>query len=618
MKKYIYLIILLIFIIFSLKACIHRDNPNIDAEVLSSKTHAETEYKINQKNLNPKNVTIKGVDYLQSGLPIGLYGGRLVSSIIGEGPKTLNPFTATDATSSQMGALMYDGLVSSNPLTGEVTPKLAKSFNVVGNRYILHLRHGIKWSDGVPITADDVIFTWRDIVFAGLGNTSTRDSVIIDGKLPQIKKIDNYTVEFIVPKPFAPFLRQLSTPIAPKHYFAKSKNWQKNFDRFLSTNTPPETIVTSGAFRLKKYVPAQRVVFVRNSNYYEISKIHYKLPYLDQIIYLIVGDINNEILKFEAKEIDTINLQGGNVARYKAKEATSNYSIYNLGPDTGTMFLAINLNRRYSKDNKGHKKYYVNPIKQVWFNDINFRNAIDYAVDRKSLVQNIAQGLAEPLFTSESLNGIYLNKSLKGHSRNLKIAKRYLKRSGFYYKNNQLYDKKGNIVEFDLYTNAGNTEREAIGVMIKQDLADIGIKVNFKPVEFNSLVNKLTNSYDWDMVIMGLTGSPLEPHNGKNVWASNGTLHLFNQRPVNYKKDDRLPWEKELDNLFDAAALKLNFKDRKVYYDKYQKIIYDEKPIIYLYSSTRIVAIRKKFKNIFPTTLSGILYNPEEIYVDGD
>lgn len=571
--------------------------------------------KINQPYSNPYTKTIDGVDYMVSTLPCGKFGGKFVTSTIGEGPKTFNPFTSTDATSSSMADMMYDGLFTSNPMTGKVVPKLAKSVEMKGNRYIIHLRKGIKWSDGVPITADDVIFTWKDIIFAGLGNTSTRDSMIIDGEIPTIKKIDDYTVEFSIKKQFAPFLRMLSVSIAPKHYFTKQKNWQKNFDRFLSTNINPDTIVTSGAYRLKEYVPAQRVVFERNPNYYEINKNGQKLPYLGKIVYLIVGDLNNQILKFEAKELDEISLRGGDVARYKAKEYDSDYTIYNLGPDTGTMFVAINLNRRFSQQN-GVKKYFVNPKKQVWFNDVNFRKAIDYAIDRKSMVQNIANGMASPLFTAESKNSIFYNKSLVGHERNLSIAKSYLKKSGFYYKNGKLYDKNNNRVEFDLYTNAGNTEREALGVMVKQDLADIGMQVNFKPIEFNSLVNKITNSYDWDMIILGLTGSSLEPHNGKNVWYSSGPLHIFNQRPVNKPVTDKLSWEIKLDNIFDKAALELNFKSRKKYYDEYQRIIYNEAPIVYLYSPIRIYAIRRKFKNILPSSLSGLTYNIEEIYID--
>lgn len=604
------LLITLFLIALTCKACLVKDVPP------KKKTFKQEQSQLTTiKYPSPKNVTIKGTDYLESQAPIGTFGGELVSSTIGEGPKTFNPFNCKDNISALMSGIMYDGLLSSDPMTGQPTPKLAKSFSISsdGTTYTIKLRHGIKWSDGKPITADDVVFTWNDIIFAGLGDTSTRDSIVIDNKLPTVRKIDNYTVEFITPKPFAPFVRMLSTPIAPKHIFMPAvKKGNTYFDSFLSTNTKPKDFVVSGAFKLKEYVPAQRVVFERNPNYYEINTKQQKLPYLDKLVYLIVGDLNNEVLKFEAKELDVISLQGSKVARYKSLEPHSDFKLYNLGPDTGTMYLSMNLNNR--KDNKG--KYYVNTDKQTWFQDLNFRTAVDYAIDRKNMVLNIANGIGAPLFTPESLNSIYLNKKLKPYDKNLDKSKELLKKSGFYLdKKGKLFDKHGHRVEFDLYTNAGNTEREAIGVMVKQDLEDLGMKVNFKPIEFNSLVNKLVSTYDWDMVIMGLTGSPLEPNGGKNVWLSDGRLHMFNQRNPQEGKAKILPWEKELDYLYTQGALATKFEDRKKYYDKYQEIVYKEKPMIYIYSPIRIVALRNKFKNIYPSSLGGITHNIEEIYI---
>ena len=604
------LLITLFLIALTCKACLVKDVPP------KKKTFTQEQSQLTTiKYPSPKNITIKGTDYLESQAPIGTFGGELVSSTIGEGPKTFNPFNCKDNISALMSGIMYDGLLSSDPMTGQPTPKLAKSFSISsdGTTYTIKLRHGIKWSDGKPITADDVVFTWNDIIFAGLGDTSTRDSIVIDNKLPTVRKIDNYTVEFITPKPFAPFVRMLSTPIAPKHIFMPAvKKGNTYFDSFLSTNTKPKDFVVSGAFKLKEYVPAQRVVFERNPNYYEINTNQQKLPYLDKLVYLIVGDLNNEVLKFEAKELDVISLQGSKVARYKSLEPHSDFKLYNLGPDTGTMYLSMNLNNR--KDNKG--KYYVNTDKQTWFQDLNFRTAVDYAIDRKNMVLNIANGIGAPLFTPESLNSIYLNKNLKPYDKNLDKSKELLKKSGFYLdKKGKLFDKHGHRVEFDLYTNAGNTEREAIGVMVKQDLEDLGMKVNFKPIEFNSLVNKLVSTYDWDMVIMGLTGSPLEPNGGKNVWLSDGRLHMFNQRNPQEGKAKILPWEKELDYLYTQGALATKFEDRKKYYDKYQEIVYKEKPMIYIYSPIRIVALRNKFKNIYPSSLGGITHNIEEIYI---
>lgn len=608
MKKAGYVILVLIFVALLAKACIIADTPTpITQEKLSDINSEQVIYPQNQKN-----ITVSGVDYLQSQAEIGKFGGSLVASTIGEGPKTFNPFNTKDNISAMMSEIMYDGLLTTHPVTGQPIPKLAKSFSVNGNDYIIHLRHGIKWSDGKPITADDVVFTWQNIIFDGFGNTSTRDSIIIDGKLPTVKKIDDYTVEFKTPQPFAPFIRMLSTPIAPKHIFEPAvKKGKEYFETFLSTNVDPKTLVTSGAFKLKEYVPAQRVVFERNPNYYMINKNNQKLPYLDKLVYLIVGDINNEVLKFEGGELDTIGLQGANVARFKELEKHSNFKVYNLGPDTGTMFVSFNLNNR--KDKNG--KYFVDLKKQRWFQDKNFRQAVDYAIDRKNMVLNIANGLAAPLYTAESLNSIYLNKNLKPYDRNIEKSKDLLKKSGYWWdKKGHLMDKFGNHVEFNLFTNAGNTEREAIGVMVKQDLEDLGMKVNFKPIEFNSLVNKLVNTSDWDIVIMGLTGSPLEPNGGKNVWMSNGTLHMFNQRPAGYTKDDRYPWEKELDYLYTQGALATTFEARKKFYDEYQKIVYEEKPFVYIYSPLRITAIRTKFKNVFPTSLGGVTYNIEEIY----
>ena len=608
MKRVLSLLVLIIVLGIFLKACIKKDMPeNIELKTISE-NQERTAYPAPEKN-----VTLKGVDFLQSQAPIGKFGGKLIISTIGEGPKTFNPCNTKDATSSSMAGMLYDGLVTTNPRTGQVQPQLAKGFEINGQDYIIHLRHGITWSDGKPINADDVMYTYQEVVFKGLGNPSTMDAMKIDGQLPELVKLDDYTVKFTTPRAFAPFLRQLSYPIVPKHYFKPySDKGESVFNAFLNPDTKPDTIISGGAFRLKEYVAAQRVVFERNPNYYKINLKNEKLPYLDKVIYMIVGDSNNEILKFEAKEIDVLGIRGSNVAQYKLNEPNSDYKVYNLGPDTGTLFLVINLNNR--KDKNG--KPYVNPIKQKWFVNRDFRAAIDWAVDRKNMVQNIASGVAEPLFTAESLNSIYLNKYIKGHPCDLKVAKKSLEKAGFKEKNGVLYDAENNRVEFDLYTNAGNLEREALGVMVKQDLEELGMKVNFKPVEFNSLVNKLTNTNDWEMAIMGLTGTPLEPHDGKNVWTSKGSLHMFNQRPADYTVDDRLDWEKELDEIFREGALKLTYEERKPLYDRYQTIIYNQKPIIYLYSPIRITAIRKKFKNIFPTSLSGLIYNLDEIYIE--
>ena len=615
MKKFKKVVYLLVFLLFVCGACFRIDRNSTDEiSTVSGESIKQENKSIYQV---PSTFYYNGVDYRLSHSEIGQYGGQIISSTIGEGPKTFNPWTAKDATSSQVGDMLYDSLLTTNPLTGEVFPRLAKDYEISKDKktYTIKLREGVKWSDGKEITADDVVFTWNEIILAGFGNTSLRDSVIIDEEYPIVSKVDKYTVDFKIKKPFSPFLRFVGAQIAPKHIFEPVvKKGKRYFDSYLGTTVNPKKIVSSGAFLLEEYVPAQRVVFKRNPNYYAIDSAKNLLPYIDKYVILIVGDLNNELLKFEAGELDVISVRGKDLPRFKQKERKSDFKIYNLGPNTGTMFLAFNLNTR--KDKNGI--YYVDPIKQKWFNDKNFREAIDYAVDRKAMVSNILNNVAQPLFTSESLSSIYLNEKIAdGHEKNIEYAKELLKKSGFYLdKKGILHDKDGNEVEFDFYTNAGQTEREASGVMVKEDLRHIGIKVNFKPIEFNSLVSKLMTTFDWDMVLMGLTGNPLEPHTGLNVWDSNGHLHLFNMRLPNEKDKNLLPWEKRLDFLFEKGALETDFEKRKVFYDEYQQIIYDERPVIYLYSPLTITAVRNKIKNLHPTSLGGSLHNLEELYIE--
>jgi peptide/nickel transport system substrate-binding protein len=200
-----------------------------------------------------------------------------------------------------------------------------------------------------------------------------------------------------------------------------------------------------------------------------------------------VGDLNNLQLQFEQGSLDTYNVSGNFVSRVRNLTKPA-FKLYNQGPTAGTHFMALNLNNRKNAQGKS----IVDPIKSKWFNDVNFRQAINHTINRNDIVANILKGVGAPLFTSEGLSSIFLDKKLAGgFPADPAYAKELLKKSGFTWNTQgHLLDKDGHPVEFTLLTNSGNTEREAVGVNIKQDLEALGMKVNFKPIEFNVLVGK--------------------------------------------------------------------------------------------------------------------------------
>ena len=238
MKRIFKLIFVLIVLGVITRSCMVADVPENYSEQVVNNDLKQIPFPNKEKN-----VVLNGIDYIQSQAPIGKFGGELFISTIGEGPKTFNPCNTKDATSSSMAGLMYDGLITTNPKTGRIMPLLAKSYYVGKNDFTIKLRRGVKWTDGTPITADDVMYTYEEIVFKGLGNPSTMDAMKVDGKLPKLEKIDKYTVKFTTPKPFAPFLRQLSYPIVPKHYFKPySDKGESVFNAFLTSperESPP-------------------------------------------------------------------------------------------------------------------------------------------------------------------------------------------------------------------------------------------------------------------------------------------------------------------------------------------------------------------------------------------
>ena len=547
---------------------------------------------------------------------------EIVQAILTD-PKTFNPVISTDATSSSVGGMIFEGLVTENPNTGEIEPALAESWEFSEDklRLVFTLRENLKWSDGHPLTAEDVEFTYNQLYFNPEIPASSRDGFKIGESklLPEVRKLNERQVEFVLPEPFAPFLGATSNAILPAHVLRPTVE-QKDRDgnlKFLTTwtvDTPPEKIPASSAYKIASYATAQRIVFTENPYYWKKDVVDEDVPYIDRVVWEIVESTDTSLVQFRSGSLDYIGVSPDYFSLLKKEEKKGNFTIYNGGPDYGTNYLVFNLNR-----GKRNGKPLIPPYKSDWFNNLKFRKAVAHAINRPRMVKNIYRGLGQPQNSFVSVQSPFAYTGLQGYDYDPKLAKQLLKEAGFEYNNKgQLFDAEGNRVEFTLSTNTGNEIREAMGEQVEADLEAIGMDVNFKAINFNVLVGKLSGSLNWECVLLGLTGGN-EPNNGANVWFTDGNLHMFNQKPAPGQQPlegrTTAEWEEEIDRLFVVGARELDEEKRKAIYAEIQQIVSDKLPFIYLVNPKALGAVRNKIEGVEYSALGGAFWNMEELKI---
>lgn len=520
----------------------------------------------------------------------GREGGTIYFILSGD-PKTLNPALAQETTSTAVLDGVFSGLVRLDLKTMEVKPDLAERWEVSedGRVWTFYLRKGVRWSDGTPFTAEDVVFTFNEIYYNDSVPTSVRDILTVKGKKIKVEKVDDYTVRFILPEPFAPFLNALSVEILPKHKLERFVR-EGTFNTAWNVNTDPEEIVGTGPWVIKEYVKGQRIVYERNPYYWERDEEGRRLPYVERRVGIIVSDPDTAILKFVNGEVDYIGLRPQDI-QFIARQKNPEIKVYDLGSTPSTTFLVFNQNPRAK----------IPKYKLRWFRNRLFRVAISHAIDREGISYLVYNGLAKPLYTPiTEANRPYFDEGyFPKFEYDLEKARRILESIGFRDRDGDgiLEDPEGHDLKFTLITNAGNKERETIGNIIKEDLKKIGIEVHFQPIDFNSLVSRLTSPpYEWEAVIIGLTGS-IDPHFGRNVWHSSGQLHMWN--PV--QKEPETDWEREVDRLIDMGATELDPEKRVEIYRKAFRIITEQQPMIFIATPKSLLAVYDRFGNLFPT-----------------
>ncbi|MDJ0510789.1 MAG: ABC transporter substrate-binding protein [Crocosphaera sp.] len=544
---------------------------------------------------------------------------QVVLSILSD-PKTFNAVLSQE--SPNIFGLTYEGLIRENPITAEKEPALAEFWDISDDKLtiIFTLREGLKWSDGKPLTADDVVFTYNNLYLNEKIPNNYRDSFRVGSKgdFPTIRKIDDRRIAFQITEPFAPFLDNAGVPILPAHVLRETieETDEQGSPLFLSTwgtDTPPEEIIVNGPYKLKEYVTSQRVIFEKNPYYWQKNQQGNPLPKIENVVWAIVESTDTSLLQFRSGSLDSISVSPEYFSLLKNEEQRANFTIYNGGAAYGTVFISFNQNR-----GKREGKPLVDPVKSEWFNNINFRKAIAYAIDRPRIINNIYRGLGSPQNTQISVQSPYYNQKVEGYEYNPEKAKELLLKEGFIYNPaGELLDNKGNKVEFNLITNSGNKIREAMGAQIKEDLGKLGIQVNFSPLAFNVLVDKLSNSLDWEAHIIGFTGGN-EPHS-PNIWYTDGNLHMFNQKPQPGMKEvtGRVvsDWEKKIEQLYVAGSQEVDMDKRKQIYNEAQELVSEYLPFIYLVNPYSLAAVKNRFEGIEYSALGGAFWNIEELSV---
>ena len=545
---------------------------------------------------------------------------------VGNDPKTFNYILSQE--SPNVFGLTLKGLTTTNG-AGEIEPELAESWNFSEDkkRIVFTLREGLKWSDGQPLTTDDIIFTYEELVFNKQIPNQFKDYLKIgeSGAFPKLRKIDDRRVEFILPEPFAPFLRTTAAPtdavaILPKHILSesvRSKDSEGN-PRFMSTwgtDTEPAKIIVNGPYRIASYTPGQRVVFERNPYYWRKDAQGNPQPYIQRYIWQLVENSETSLIQFRSGGLDAVGASAGNFSLLKREEKRGNFTIYNGGPAFGTRFISFNLNKG---KNKGRPL--VDPIKSRWFNTVAFRQAVAHAINRQALINNLLRGLGELQNSPIDVQSPYYlspKEGLKVYDYNLERAKELLLEAGFKYNDkNQLLDADGNRVRFIMLSPAGSGSTDAIGSQIKEDLSKIGIQVDLQPLAFNVITDKLYNSKEWDCYLGALSGA-IEPNQGANVWLPEGNLHTFNlasqpgQAPITGR--EVYDWEKEIASLYIKGAQEFDEAERKAIYGETQRISQEYLPYIYLFSPLSMAAIRDRIQGIKYSALEGAFWNIYEL-----
>jgi peptide/nickel transport system substrate-binding protein len=499
-------------------------------------------------------------------------------------PKTFDPLKVEDDASAAIRYLTGGTLVRLNRQTQALEPELAQSWNVSKDdrEITFTLRRGVSFSDGTPFSAEDVAYTIQKLMDPAL-HSPTGDTFRSGPGNVETKISSPTQISITFPAPVAGLDRQ--------------------FDQvaILSAHSPKKEMAVLGPFMVADYKPGATVLLKRNPNYWKTDDQGHKLPYLDSISLDIQPNRDVEMLRFKRSEVDLINSLDSEY--FDKLAATSPQVVHDAGPSLDSEFMWFN----------EVAKAPLPDYKKNWFRSANFRRAISDAINREDLAKVVFRGHAQPAIGPVSTaNKFWFNDKLQPMVYSPDRALKALQGDGFRFENGTLKDKDGNAIVFSIITNSGNKYRERMATMIQEDLEKIGVKVNVVTLDFPSLLDRMTQTFDYEAILLGLTNVGLDPNEQMNVWLSSSENHQWNPQ----EKTPETAWEAEIDRLMRVQAASRIPEKRKEAFDRVQEIVVEQEPFIYLVNRNALSAVALNVHGASPVILVPQTYwNAERLSV---
>ncbi|MGB0257848.1 MAG: ABC transporter substrate-binding protein [Coraliomargarita sp.] len=555
----------------------------------------------------------------------GKYGGILVLNETTQ-PTTFNPQVPNNMVTNLILSRILASLVDFDPRTGEFVPALAKSWEVGPDEksYTFHLRRGVRWSDGQPFTADDVIFTFDCILAEELDPKTGKigpkfpsryyQQYHINGEKLRYEKLDDYTVRFETSTVYAPFIYDIGRLILPKHklgFALEDGSFTKQWSTQVAIENPEE-IVGLGPFVVSSYKPGERLVMTPNPHFWKADREGQRLPYLDYFVFKFVAESNTAVAHFATGKSDAAGVSAADYAWVQRAAETYDFRIYDRGPSASVNFFWFNQHSGTNDDGKP----YLEPHKYRWFTDKNFRQAVQYGLNRQGIIDAILFGKGEPLTSIiPPAQGKWHNPDLPRYDYNPEKSRELLKESGFGWNEaGRLIDSEGVPVAFDLLAVDGVAAADTIAVTFMENMKELGMEVGLSKVDFATLLRRTDDTFDYDITFLswGSSSAAYDPSGSKALYLSSGIYHQWHPEQA----EPATEWEARIDELIALQEVTLDADERYAYMHEVQAILAEQLPLLFIFSPTSYVGVKNKWKNVYVPSSGTALWNIEEIWTD--